>query len=49
MTMSDRVYNTSTVKRSRAWLGLYRPEFQHHAVGLMEFIRDVAPIEGGCA
>jgi hypothetical protein len=31
------------------WLRLYRAEFRHHAVSLMEFIRDLAPIEGGRA
>jgi hypothetical protein len=31
------------------WLRLYRSEFRHHAIGLMGFIREVAPIEGGRA
>jgi hypothetical protein len=36
-------------RQDTAWLRLYGAEFRHHAVGLMEFIRVVASIEGGRA
>jgi hypothetical protein len=36
-------------RQDTTWLRLYRPEFRHDAVGLMEFIREVVPIAGGRA
>jgi hypothetical protein len=36
-------------RQDTTWLRLYRAEFRHHAVGVIEHIRVAAPIDGGRA